>query len=129
MPRGPGRLLRILEFYSAGRAARHFVYTAAMASNTIRERFGLRGGWIREVVVAVVGLVVGFGLMPIFIFLAGSSALGRYDGASVGTLFASLYNGFSQGSLASWIVLLGPYGLYLLFQGLRLWWRASARLG
>jgi hypothetical protein len=25
-------------------------------------------------------------------------------------------------------VLLGPYGLYLLFKALRAWWRASARL-
>jgi hypothetical protein len=25
--------------------------------------------------------------------------------------------------------LLGPYGLYLLFRALRLWWRASAKLG
>ena len=118
-----------MEFYSAGRSARHFVYTAAMASNTIRERFGLRGGWIQEVVLGVAGLAVGFCLMPIFVFLAGSSALGRYEGASIGTQFASLYQGFSQGSLASWIVFLGPYGLYLLFKGLRLWWRASARLG
>ena len=30
--------------------------------------------------------------------------------------------------MASWVVLLGPYGLYLLFKGLRGWWRASANL-
>ena len=31
-------------------------------------------------------------------------------------------------SLASWIVVLGPLGFYLIFRGLRQWWRASARL-
>jgi len=25
-------------------------------------------------------------------------------------------------------VLLGPYGLYLIFRALQLWWRASAKL-
>jgi hypothetical protein len=43
-------------------------------------------------------------------------------------MFQSLYAGLQTGSAASWIVLLGPYGLYLLFPALRLWWRASAKL-
>jgi hypothetical protein len=109
------------EFYSHGHSVRHFVTLEAMASKSILERFGLAGGLVREVILAALALLVGFGLMPILIFLAGSSALGRYDGASVGAMFSSLYQGFTHGSPASWIVLLGPYGLYLLFKGLRLW--------
>ena len=71
---------------------------------------------------------IGVGLMPILIFYAGVSALGRYEGASLGHLYRSLFTGIGQGSIASWVVLLGPYGMYLLFKGLRAWWSASARL-
>jgi hypothetical protein len=70
--------------------------------------------------------MLGFGLMPVLIFFAGSTLLGRYEGASMAGLFANIYAGFGAGSVASWIVLLGPYGLFLAFRGLRLWWRAGA---
>jgi hypothetical protein len=78
--------------------------------------------------VAALGLLAGVGIMPVLIFYAGVATLGRYEGASLGHLYHSLFVGFRQGSTASWVVLLGPYGLYLLFKGLRAWWRASARL-
>jgi hypothetical protein len=77
---------------------------------------------------AVIALFAGFVLMPVLIFFAGSGLLGRYEGASVSRLFASIYGGLRKGSVASWIVLLGPYGLYLIMKGLRLWWRASSKL-
>ena len=41
----------------------------------------------------------------------------------------SLFAGLGQGSIASWVVVLGPYGLYLLFKGLRAWWRAERAPG
>jgi hypothetical protein len=82
------------------------------------------GSWRRELVLTVIALIVGFVLMPILIFFAGSALLGRYEGASVGRLFSSIYEGFRAGSPASWIVLLGPYALLLTFRALRLWWRA-----
>ena len=90
----------------------------------------LRGsqGWPREIVLTGVALSFGFALMPVLIFYAGSSLLGRYEGASIARTFQSLYRGLQTGSAASWIVLLGPYGLYLVLKGLRLWWRASAKL-
>ena len=77
---------------------------------------------------AALGLLAGVGIMPVLIFYAGVATLGRYEGASLGHLYHSLFVGFREGSIASWVVVLGPYGLYLLFKGLRLWWRASARL-
>jgi len=77
---------------------------------------------------AAITLFAGFVLMPALIFFAGAGALGRYEGASVSRLFSSIYGGLRTGSVASWIVLLGPYGLYLIFKGLRLWWRASSKL-
>jgi len=81
-----------------------------------------------ELVLAALGLSIGVGLMPLLIFYAGVMTLGRYEGASLGHLYRSLFTGLAQGSIASWVVLLGPYGMYLLFKGLRAWWRASARL-
>jgi hypothetical protein len=87
----------------------------------------LRGRpWVFEAAIAVLGLVVGVALMPLLIFYAGAAALGRYEGASVGALYSSLFAGLQQGSVASWLVLVGPYALYLLFRVLRVWWRAGA---
>jgi hypothetical protein len=84
--------------------------------------------WAAELVVAGIGLLLGVILMPVLIFYAGVAALGRFDGASVGHLYSSLLEGLREASIASWMVFLGPYGLYLLFRALRAWWRASARL-
>ena len=63
---------------------------------------GLAGGWPRELLLTAIALTVGFVLMPVLIFFAGSATLGRYEGASVGRLFSSIYGGFRAGSPASW---------------------------
>jgi hypothetical protein len=91
-------------------------------------RLGMTSPWSVELVLAALGLSIGVGLMPLLIFYAGVMTLGRYEGASLEHLYRSLFTGLAQGSIASWVVLLGPYGMYLLFKGLRAWWRASARL-
>jgi hypothetical protein len=84
-------------------------------------------GWSRELVLAAAALAVGFGLMPVLIYFAGSAALGRYEGAGLARLYDSVYQGLGAASPASWIVVLGPYGLYLLFRTLRFCWRVSGR--
>jgi len=89
-------------------------------------RLGLTGPWATELGLAALGLLLGVALMPVLIFYAGVAALGRYEGASLGNLYHSLFAGLGQASIASWVVFLGPYGLYLLFKGLRAWWRVSA---
>ncbi|MEP6549194.1 MAG: hypothetical protein ABJD53_17175 [Gammaproteobacteria bacterium] len=91
-------------------------------------RLGLASQWSMELAMAVTGLLCGIALMPILIFYAGVASLGRYEGASLGHLYNSFFAGLRLGSVASWVVLLGPYALYLLLKGLRGWWRASARL-
>ncbi len=73
--------------------------------------------WAAELVAAGIGLLLGVTLMPVLIFYAGVAALGRFDGASLGHLYSSLFAGLEEASIASWVVFLGPYGLYLLFQG------------
>ena len=75
---------------------------------------------------AALGLLFGAAIMPMLIFYAGVATLGRYEGASLGHLYHSQFAGLGQASIASWVVLLGPYGLYVLFKGLRAWWRAGA---
>jgi hypothetical protein len=100
-----------------------------MAIRKMFGRIGLTSPWSVELAMAVVGLLLGVGLMPVLIFYAGVAALGRYEGASLGHLYGSLFAGLGQSSIASWVVLLGPYGLYLLFIGLRAWWRAGAEPG
>jgi hypothetical protein len=97
--------------------------------STFLKRLGLAGSWSQELAVAALALALGFGALPALIFLAGSVSLGRYDGGSVGGVYDGVYRGLETGSSASWIVVFGPYGLYLLFKAFRLWWRASARLG
>jgi hypothetical protein len=99
-----------------------------MRLETIFKRLNPANRWTRELVHAGVALAAGFGLMPLAIFYAGSQALGRYEGAGAGRLYRGIYQGLQAGSLASWIVVLGPLGFYLIFKGLRQWWRASARL-
>ena len=99
-----------------------------MMIRRIFARLGLTSPWSVELAVAVLGLLAGIAVMPVLIFYTGVFALGRYEGASLGHLYETLFAGFRQASIASWVVLLGPYGLYLLFRGLRAWWRASARL-
>jgi hypothetical protein len=92
------------------------------------KRFPWLGQWSVELGMAALALLIGVALMPVLIFYTGALSLGRYEGASLGRLYESVFHGFSDGSLASWIVVFGPYGLYLLFKALRAWWRASARL-
>jgi hypothetical protein len=82
--------------------------------------------WAVESAVVVAALLVGVALMPVLIFYAGVASLGRYEGASLQSLYNSLIVGIEEGSVASWVVLVGPYLLYLLFRGLRLWWRAGS---
>jgi hypothetical protein len=83
--------------------------------------------WGAELVAAAAGLLLGVIVMPILIFYAGAATLGRFEGATLGRLYGSLFLGLKEASIASWVIFLGPYGLYLLFRALRAWWRASAR--
>jgi hypothetical protein len=95
----------------------------AMASNL--RRLAEESPWAVELSAAALGLLLGVAVLPVLIFYAGVASLGRFEGASLGNLYSSLFAGLKEASIASWIVLLGPYGLYLLFRALRAWWRAS----
>ena len=98
-----------------------------MALNITVASWARRRPWAVELAIVAGALVGGLALMPILIFYAGVASLGRYEGASLAALYASLFAGLKEGSIAAWLVFLGPYVLYLLFRLLRLWWRAGAR--
>jgi len=89
--------------------------------------FAKNSPWGVELVAAALSLLLGIILMPILIFYAGVATLGRFEGASLGHLYGSVFAGLREASIAPWVVFLGPYGLYLLFRALRGWWRASAK--
>jgi hypothetical protein len=114
---------RIRGFYSGGRRA---VIRLQLRMAFSFRRFAKDSPWGAELVAAAVGLLLGVVLMPVLIFLAGVTALGRFEGASLEHLYSSVFQGLGAGSIASWVVILGPYGLYLLFRALRGWWRAGA---
>ena len=73
------------------------------------------------------GLLVGGVLLPALIYAVGITVLGRYEGASLARIYQVVLGGLAKGSIAAWIVFLGPYGLYLLARLVRSWWGASAR--
>ena len=98
-----------------------------MTIRRILHGLGLTSPWSVELALAAFALLFGVGIMPVLIFYAGAATLGRYEGASLGHLYHSLFQGLGEASIASWVVLLGPYGLYLLFKGLRAWWRVGAQ--
>lgn len=85
-------------------------------------------GWSREALIALIALGVGFGLMPLLIYDAGITLLGRYEGGNAARIYDGVYHGLQLGSVASLIVVFGPYGFYLIFRVLYLWWQSSARL-
>jgi hypothetical protein len=91
------------------------------------QALGLASPWSQEAVMALLALGLGFGVLPLLIYQAGSTILGRYEGASAARIYDTLYQGLQGGSVASVIVLFGPYGLYLIFKALRLWWRVGTK--
>jgi hypothetical protein len=89
-------------------------------------RGGRVNGFVKQLSIAGLGLGFGLGLLPILIYFAGVNLLGRYEGASLVRTYQSIYAGLAAGSIAAWIVVLGPYLLFLLGRALLAWWRAAA---
>jgi len=96
-----------------------------MGSTAKSQSAGGARGAIKQIGIAGGALFTGFVVLPALIYFAGSALLGPFEGASLGTSFRSIYQGLGDGSIAAWIVVLGPYALLLLFKALRAWWRAG----
>jgi hypothetical protein len=107
-----------------------FVYN----TNTMRvadfiKRNGAVGGFAREIVFAALGLAIGGLVLPPLIYACGSALLGAYEGGSVAHTYGAVWVGATEGSVAAWSVIIGPYVLLLVFRMLQLWWRATPLTG
>jgi hypothetical protein len=104
------------------------VYNGAVKIAELRARYSAASASQRQLLWAVALLLLGLIVVPLLIYVAGVNTLGRYEGAGLWHLYATLYKSLASGAPASWIVVLGPNLLLWLAQGLRFWWRRSARL-
>ncbi len=77
---------------------------------------GARGLW-RELVAALICLLVGVLVMPCLIFAFGRVALGPYAHGSILSLWRDFLRGLASGSEAFWFIVIGPYLLLLLLRG------------
>lgn len=68
---------------------------------------GMRG----ELLLALACLVAGGVLVPCLIWAVGRATLGDYAHGSMLALLADFFGALARGSLAAWVVLLGPYVL------------------
>jgi hypothetical protein len=67
-----------------------------------------------ELILAGVLLAIGFGLMPLAVFLVGQQILGDYGGG-LGTFYGDLYAALGRGERGAWILLTSPLiGIELL---------------
>ena len=78
-------------------------------------------GWKRELLTLALCLAIGWLLMPILIWIVGSTQLGPYANGGIGHLLGDYYLALAKGSLAYWLVALGPYAAVWLLRGLRAW--------
>ena len=96
-----------------------------MSSESFPWLRGPAGRLAAPLVPAVIGLALGALVMPALIYLAGTTALGQYEGGSLTRTYQGVLGGLHRGSVPSWIVVLGPYLLWQLWRLLRTWWRAA----
>jgi len=64
----------------------------------------------RELIYGAIGLILGFVVLPLLIFMVGTVILGPYAGGqSIGAFFAGFYINLGHGALRTWFIALSPY--------------------
>ena len=86
-------------------------------------RYRRMRGMQRELATLGLCLAIGLVVMPILIWFVGSAALGPYGGGGLGALWYDFSLALIRGSLAFWLVALGPYAAVWLLRGARFWFR------
>jgi hypothetical protein len=93
----------------------------AMSLLTAWRAYRGRKGLARESITLALGLVAGIVLLPAAVYVAGRATLGAYtrsptDPTPGGPLafMGDFLAGLAAGSLAHWLLALGPYVLYLI---------------
>jgi hypothetical protein len=93
-----------------------FVYNRwFMSSDTLR----------KQLIPVAIGLAAGALVLPALIYACGTLVLGSYEGSSLAKTYQVVLGGLAHGSVASWVVLLGPYLLWHLGRLLRMWWQIA----
>jgi len=87
------------------------------------KRFRRTRGVRRELLTLLLCLALGLLLVPVLIWLVGTSTLGAYTNGGPFSLWRDYLAGLLHGSLAFWLVALGPYVAVWLWRGLRWGWR------
>jgi hypothetical protein len=87
------------------------------------KRFRRTHGAKRELLTVLLCLVLGLVLMPLSIWLVGNRTLGPYSNGGPLSLWRDFAVGLLHGSLAFWLVALGPYAAVWLWRVLRWGWR------
>ncbi len=78
-------------------------------------RYRQTSGLQHELIAFGLCLAIGLVLMPTLIWVIGSSALGPYTNGGLLALGRDYFAALLKGSMAFWLVALGPYaGLWLL---------------
>ena len=83
-------------------------------------------GLMRELLTIALCAGVGLLVMPCLILAAGRTVLGPYAHGSVFALWHDFLAALTTGSVAAWIIVVGPYLLLCLLRGGRRLWRAGA---
>lgn len=80
-----------------------------------------RRGLARESITLALGLLAGLVLLPAGVYVVGRVLFGAYTrspsdrtGAGPLALWSDYLSGLASGSLAHWLLLVGPYVLYLI---------------
>ena len=84
-------------------------------------RYRRTHGMTRELLTLALCLALGLTIMPLLIWIAGKTELGPYGNGGLGALLGDYYSALATGSLAFWLVALGPYAAVWLLRGLRFW--------
>ena len=86
-------------------------------------RYRRTRGLKRELLTLALCLAVGLVVMPILIWVVGSSQLGPYTNGGLVSLLGDFYVALFKGSFAYWLVALGPYTALWVLRGARFGFR------
>jgi hypothetical protein len=86
-------------------------------------RYRQTSGARHEVMAFGICLALGLLVMPLLIWLVGSARLGPYANGGLLALWHDYLLALVHGSLAFWLVALGPYSGLWLMRGARRWLR------
>lgn len=83
---------------------------------------------VRELLTALVLLVLGVLVLPLAVFQLGGLLFGAYEGGtgSLGSFFEALFEALGQRDTAAWLLVLSPLGMVLLLR-LGVWFLRTRR--